>query len=334
MTRVIVRLLLALAWIGCATAAHAQDAARGVQLFEAGDWTGARAAFTAAIQHNDRDASAHYWLGRLALIDDDPGAAADRFEQAVKLDGNTADYHLWFGRALGQQAMRSSKLRQPFLARRVKAEFERAVALDDHNVDARDGLVDFYSMAPGVMGGSAEKAREQAQAIARLDAMRGHLASSRLAMRAKDGGAVEREMTAAIAAAPDSLRPYSALANWHVSETRWPQAFAALDRYLERRPEDPLGLYGVGRISALSGQQLERGERGLRAYLAAPPKDATPLALARAHLRLGQVLEHAHRNAEARASIERALKLDPRNDDAKKALSRMAKNPVSPRRGS
>src|SRR5260221_2557836 len=79
------------------------QAPRGAQLFEAGDWTGAKAELSAALQKNDRDARAHYYLGRIALLDDDVDAAAAQFERAVALDEYVSDYHMWYGTALSQQ---------------------------------------------------------------------------------------------------------------------------------------------------------------------------------------------------------------------------------------
>lgn len=293
---------------------------RGVQLFEAGDWAGAKAEFSAAVQRNDRDARAHYYLGRLALLDDDSDTAAAQLERAVALEDATADYHLWYATALSQQVGRASKLRQPFLAKHVLAEFERAVALDPRSIEARDSLVDFYSMAPAFMGGGADKARDQAQALASIDAARGHLAFARLATTAKDMPAAEREMQAAIASAPDTFRPYSALAAWYARDKRWSDAFAALEPYIRKHPDDPYGPYGVGRIAALSGQQLDRGEKGIRAFIARPPADAGALVLSGAWRRLGLILEFQGRRAEAQSAIKQALALDPRNEEAKKAL--------------
>lgn len=274
------------------------QAPRGVQLFDAGDWAGAKVEFSATIQRNDRDARAHYYLGRLAMLDDDVDAAAAQFERAVALDQTVSDYHMWYGTALSQQAGRASKLKQPFIAKRALSEFERAVELDPRSIEARD----------------------QAQALARTDAARGHLAFGRLAIAAKDTSTAEREMQAAIASAPDTFRPYSALANWYAKDKRWPEAFAALEPYIKKHPEDPYGPYGIGRIAALSGQQLDRGEKGIRAFIAKPPKDAGALVLSGAWRRLGLVLEFQGKRAEARSAIEQALTLDPRNEAAKKAM--------------
>jgi tetratricopeptide (TPR) repeat protein len=95
-------LLLAFA---CSTV-DAQETDRGVRLFESGDWAGAKAEFSAALKRNDRDARAHYYLGRMAWGEDEP-AAIEHLERAVKLDGGVADYHVWYGRAIAMQAMRA-----------------------------------------------------------------------------------------------------------------------------------------------------------------------------------------------------------------------------------
>lgn len=78
----LVRLLLAAA----VPSIPVQDSSRGVQLFESHERAAAKAEFSAALRRNDRDARAHYYLGRLALIENDPGADAEHLELAVTLD--------------------------------------------------------------------------------------------------------------------------------------------------------------------------------------------------------------------------------------------------------
>ena len=72
-----------------------------------------------------------------------PDKADDEFEKAVKLEDTNAVYHFWLGRAVGAQAEDANPLRQPGLARRTKAEFERAVRLAPDYIDARVGLVEY-----------------------------------------------------------------------------------------------------------------------------------------------------------------------------------------------
>ncbi len=65
--------------------ASAQDVARGIKLFEAGDVPGAKAAFEAAIAKNPKDADAHHNLGLCAEKSGDLAGAERAYRDAVKL---------------------------------------------------------------------------------------------------------------------------------------------------------------------------------------------------------------------------------------------------------
>lgn len=298
----------------------AQSSAHAVQLVRSGDWRAAKTAAAAALQRDAQDSQAYYVLGRVALVELDPGRACEQLDRAVRLDGGVSEYHLWYGKAIGQLSARSSKPEMPFLGRKAKAEIERAVALDSLNVDARDAMIDVAVLAPAWLGGDPVRARREAQALIRLSPMRGHSALGRLAARDGDGEAVEREYTSAIAAAPDSVRPYAALASWYVAAQSWDRAFAIWERYLRVRPDEVVGGQGIGRVAAASGRQLVRGERGLRAFLTTPPADVGPSVLSRTYLWLGEILNQTGRANEARAAFEQAIQLDNHNDDARRAL--------------
>jgi tetratricopeptide (TPR) repeat protein len=254
---------------------------------------------------------AAYEAGQRFMQRGEHAQAEQAFQRALAEDDRVAAYHLALGQAIGLQAADASPLRQPFMARRVKGAFERAVALDPTLVPAREGLIQFHINAPAVMGGSLAEARAQAQAIARLDAARGHLASATIAWQARDTVATERALRAAVAAAPDSLAPVLSLTNRLLSWGRTDAAWAALDAYAARRAS-ALVQYHIGRLAGITGQRLERGERALRDVLEARPADSTGLpGEATLQARLGEVLRKAGRRDEARAAYERALRLQP-----------------------
>ena len=250
------------------------------------------------------------------------GPAGGEFEKAVKAEPNVAIYHFWFGRATGEQAQRANPLRQPGLARRTKGEFEAAVRLDSTYVTAREGLLRYYIAAPGVMGGSIDKAREQAAVIARLNPFRGVMAHANVAVAAKDTAALIKAHEDGITAFPDSATSYLALFNVQIARKQWPLAWAALDRLDRARPDFPTAKYAAGRVAAESGEQLDRGEAGLRAYLQRTPAPNEP-SLAAAHWRLGMIMEKRGDKAAARQEYETASKLDPNLKQAKEALSRL-----------
>lgn len=267
-------------------------------------------------------AADHFRAGRAAMDSNKADAAVKEFETAVSQEGANADYHLWLGRALGTVAQNASVLRQPFLAKRVKSEFERTVALDPANVGAHEGLVQFYLQAPGFMGGSIGKAREQAEAIARVAPLRGHMQRATIALHEKDSSTVEREFRAAAREFPDSLTAVATLANYLATTNRADEAFGSLDAFLARKPGEPLALFWVGRIAATTGKQLDRGEQALRTVLALPGmgKDAALPAPANVHFRLGDIAVKRGAKEVARREYEEALKLNPKFEPARKAL--------------
>src|SRR6202012_1134922 len=87
----------------------------------------------------------------------------------VALDDNNSNNHLWYGRALGEKADRSSFVKAYGLAKRVKAEFETAVALDPNNAEALSDLGEYYTEAPAIVGGGKDKAAAVASKLDDVD---------------------------------------------------------------------------------------------------------------------------------------------------------------------
>lgn len=296
-----------------------QPALTPEQLINARKLDEAKPIVDAMLAKDNNDPQALYLMGRLVYARGSSKDAVDWFEKALKHDEQNAKYHTWLGNALGDEAQRASKLRQPFLARRVKTEFERAVALDPTLIDPREGLVDFYSMAPGFMGGSMEKAREQANEILKLNPIRGHQRLARIAEREKDIAAAEREYKAVIAIAPDSTQGYYSLANFYRTQSRWDEAFASYEQVMKLKPDELAAHLTWAGTAAQSGKNLDRGEREVKFYLE-NAKDVPTANLSNAHWRLGQIYEQTARKDLARAEYNEAIKLNPQNQNAKKSL--------------
>jgi tetratricopeptide (TPR) repeat protein len=205
----------------------------------------------------------------------------------------------------------------------VKSEFERAVELDSRSIDARHGLIQFYSQAPGVMGGSMDKARDQAREIAKINPMRGHFELANLAARDKKLGEAEQEYLAAERDSPDSTIGGTTLAAFYLNQGRWADAFAAYDRLEKRFPDDTGLRFQIGRASAISGEQLPRGERAMKSWLAAPPTGTTSVSISNGHWRLGMIYEKQGRRDAARGEYNEAMTIWSANENAKKSLAAM-----------
>lgn len=305
-----------------ASAAEPPAVEEGVRLYREGRFPEARAALTPAATARPANEIAVFHLGRIALARDEAREAQRWFEAAVALDDRKSMYHLWLGRAYGVQAQRAGKLSQMSLARKTRAEFQRAVELDPGNLDARQHLISYYLQAPGFLGGSVEKAREQAAKIRTIDPLRGALAYAAIANDQKDPAGAEREYRSAVAAFPESLSARQALGVFFARSARYDEAFAAFDSILALAPGDPAALFQIGRTGSLSGQNLDRAEQALKQFLEAPPRENGPRPAA-AHWRLGIVYEKQGRNDLAGEEYRAALGLDPEFAEAKKSLAKL-----------
>lgn len=283
----------------------------------------ARAEVRRLLSRNARDDVALHCMGRILVAQDNSKEAIGWFEKAIDANDRSSAHHLWLANCLGDQADHTSKIKLPFLARRIKGEFDRAAQLDPTSVDARHGLIEFYSQAPGVMGGSMDRAKEQAREILKLSEWRGHYELARLAEREKNVAEAEREYGASAAAAPDSTAPYLYLGSFYRRQKRWDDAIRTYETALQRRPDANAFHLNVAYTFNQSGENLERGERETRAWLASAPVDAPKVNRATAHYLLGQFAEKAGKKEAARSEYQQALAILPTYADAKRAIDQL-----------
>jgi len=119
---------------------------------------------------------------------------------------------------------------------------------------------------------------------------------------------------------PDSAGVYAGLAVFYANQKQFDKAFAVLDERLRTRPNELRTLYQLGRTAALSGQNLDRGEQALKLVLANPTPESGP-SPAGLHYRLGMIYEKKGAKELAREEYRTVLQLNPRHQDAQKALA-------------
>jgi tetratricopeptide (TPR) repeat protein len=307
-----------------AVPAHGQAAdaaAAAEQLVAAGRYQEARPLVLDLARREPANVRASYLAGRTLVVLDEPDPAARHLERAVQREPQNADYVLWLGRAYGLQAQRAGTLRQAGLARRTRDTFERVLVLDPTNLDARGHLIEFHLQAPGIVGGDRRKALAYAREIAERNPYRGAMELAGVHGAMNDAAAAERTLAGAIAAFPDSAAPRLSLSLMMQEARRFDGAYDAIAPLLGATPH-PRALFMVGRIGALSGQQLDRAERALRDYLRLQPGAGDPTHAA-AHTRLGDIMRHRGDTAAARREYETALRLEPGFRPAADALRQL-----------
>jgi tetratricopeptide (TPR) repeat protein len=262
-------------------------------------------------------------LGRAAISRADFDAAVEVLERAVVQSPKSAEAHYYLGSAYSGKIQQDGMLAAAKYGAKVKDEFEKAVALDPQQLDARYSLVQVYSAAPAIMGGSMDKALEQAMAIKAIDPFYGHRAYAFIYSQQKKLDLAKKEYLDAVREQPNAPKPHSFLGAYLVNvEKDYGAAFAEFDTALKCDPAYMPAFYHLGRTAALADTNLALGEQSLKKYLGYTPKDNEPM-LANANYYLGAIYEKQGKAAEAKLSYQQALKLNPTLKLALEAMKRM-----------
>jgi hypothetical protein len=201
-------------------------------------------------------------------------AAAD-CEQAVRMDKENSDDHLWLARALGQKASRATFLSAYSLAKRVRAEFEEAVRLNPRNSEALADLGEYCYSAPAVVGGGIEKSEGVAAQLEKIDPVRAHNLRGHIAEQRKDEVTAEREYKQAIAESAHPALQWMALASFYRGQQRWNEMEAAVrsgENAVERDKHAGVALFDGASELRAAHRDPERAAKMLEEYLASNNK--------------------------------------------------------------
>jgi tetratricopeptide (TPR) repeat protein len=257
-----------------------------------------------------------------ALEKGDPDAAATAADAALAASPRNADALLWAGRAYGMKAMSASIFTKMSWAKKCRQAWEKAIEVAPGNAEARFELLRYYLMAPGIAGGGVEKAQAQAVKLGELDAMRGYMARGMIADHEEKPKEAEVAYRKAMEADQFGVQGPIALASFLARQKRWPEARAIFERRIAADPNDAFALYQLGRLSLLSGEEMEKGLAFFDRFLSLDaPKDGPTHADAR--WRKGLLLEKLGRTPAAIAEYREALKAQPGHAGAKKELERL-----------
>jgi len=321
------------------------------RLIVEGHWKQARAIVEARLREAPNDPLANFLFSQVRNAFGDRDAPLPAAEKAVALDGHTAKYHRQLAEVLGVAAQHANVLQQALLARRFRKEIDTALALDPRDTQAWRDLMEFYLLAPGIIGGDEAKAAIAAQRLGAIDSVEGLLAQSRLAEYYKQPGKSEEFLREAVRAEPASYRArialaqfylapahrnlqdaerhahdaltldatrvdaYTVLAEAYASGEKWSELDGIVAAGAKEVPDDLAPYYRAADRLLSADRDLPRAERYLRTYLQQEPEGNQPSA-AEAHWKLGLVLEKQARKSEAAGEWREALRLDPRSPAA------------------
>jgi len=234
------------------------------------------------------DAAGYVLSGKNYLMLGDYKRATDFFEKALALSPDNSEYELWLGRAWGRRAETSGWLMAGVHASKTRQHFERAVALDPHNREAKNDLFDFYLNAPGFLGGGMEKAEAIARSIAQERPPESEFEEAQLADRRKDYAAAEAHLRRAMDLAPSEAGRIVDLARYVAKHGRLVESDQLFEKARKLAPSLPRVAFAEARVDIENHRNLEQARGLLQQYLRAtltpddPPRQEAEKLLRRA----------------------------------------------------
>jgi tetratricopeptide (TPR) repeat protein len=307
----------------CASAALASADADPYTLLKTGRADAALRELNSKLAQSPNDARAYNLLCRvyfqLELWDD----SVRTCEKAVALEPQSSSYHQWLGRAMGRKAEFANPLTAFNLARKVKSEFERAVALDGNNLSARADLSEYYIEAPSILGGDKGKARQQAAFIAKHDSALASYIYAKVEEKQHVLQA-EAEYKKAVAESSAPSRYWIELAHFYRRAGRLNEMETAVNQSLARVHEGDAAEFDAANLLLHAGRNFTGALEALRRYVAQDdPSEDGPVF--QAHYLMGILLEKQGRRKEAAAAYQSALNLASEYTPARDALARVSR---------
>ncbi len=225
-------------------------------------------------------------------------------EQCVAASLKNADCYVSLGTARGAKAMNGGMLAAASLAGKIRDSFKKAVELDPRNVDARFSLLQFYLMAPGFMGGGADKAQELVTQTMAIHPEAGKLMLAQIDLRA---GRVPKAEAAVMAARPGADVEVQKLhenllisvGNKYMSEKKYADADRLFRETQKRYADSDSAAYFIARNYQEQGKHKE-AVAGFEQMLTTNPRPHL-------HYRMAKSLQAMGDKAKATAAYEKAL---------------------------
>jgi tetratricopeptide (TPR) repeat protein len=263
-------------------------------------------AATAKLAKDPADANAMIarTMAILGMRDGRYEEAASQAEKCIGKHPNNGGCHLALGKALGSKAVAGGVTSALGYAGTIRDSFKKAVELNPRDFEARFALLDYYLMAPFIVGGGTGKAEALARETANLNAEAAKLMT--VSLNLKDDNLAKAE-AGALAIKPGNEESIQerheeqlmAVGSTHLSEKKYGDAMRVFGEAQKRYPDSPVIAYGIARVHQEQGKHREA--------IAIFDQVVVKTPLPHVHYRMAKSLQALGDKAKATAAFEKAL---------------------------
>lgn len=257
-----------------------------------------------------------------ALVDGDLKVASKTLAKELEKNPTSAELHRVAGDVYAVRAQGASVFSAPGLAKKILKSYKKAVELEPDNTEYRMSLLQFYLVAPGIVGGSEKRAKEQVSKIKAIDPVSGVLADSFVLLNDKDEeglGALFAGLSPELSSHP---RIKMAKANYLRNAGQYDDAYSLLDELaalpVDSLPQDQqrlpyLAMLQTGFLAGKSDAHQAVGIDAFNRYLTTAPDSYKLTSKKWVRLFLGKLYAKTGQNEQAKSMLLAAKK--QANDD-------------------
>jgi len=300
---------------------RSQDMDEAIRLYRHGEYRRAAQLFSECRRLSPDGPVVRLWIAKSYLKISRWNDAVRELEQATRLSPSNSLYRLWLGRAYGEKASNSSFLTAFGTARKVGKSFAAAMELAPDDLEVRFDLMMFYARAPGIVGGGKDKARIQAEEIAKRDPRQGRTARAIILEEEKKWEPAAQELERAAIEFPLDAGSFLDLADFLFRRSNFGEAESNARKALDIDKE----LKGAVLIMAASKIERKKDLENaidLLQQLGAGPLEYGEPTFEEVYLWLGRAYLAQGAKENAREAFQRSLRFNPQYSEAKKALKK------------
>ena len=236
--------------------------------------------------------------------------AESELATALELEPENARYVLGMAKVIGKQlTIMEDSFAKLGLASRGKNLIEHAIALDGELLDARLAKLLFCMMAPAILGGGIDRAREQVLEISRVDPAIGLFAEGWLAEQQEQWESTEAHYRGSLELNDEYPRTRHRLGHLLLDQERFDEALVQFEAALLLEPRSPDSHDGKGLCLAGLGRRRQALHH-FRVAAEIDPLSASPyFNEAECLIKQGDELE------TARAAFSRFLEVATQEDE-------------------
>lgn len=246
-------------------------------------------------------------------------------KQAISMNDRHGIYHRLLGEAYGIQAKKSVSLSGMFTIysamTSAHAEFLAAVQYSPEDVKSRILLATFYIIAPGILGGSFDKAEKEIEVIKRYDMVQAILLQSTIAKMKNDYQSCESLLLAA-ATKDTTEKSFVELGIYYTEMKRYDEAFNVLRTAKNKFPHAVRAWYQIGRLAGMTKTNEEEGIRCLLQYINFEDLPDNIYSRSWAHFRLGNIYENKGWKNKAFSEYQTAQGLNSVDDELSSKITK------------